>query len=289
MLRSSALCGALLASVCLTTAGCSSPTEDDEVGSSDSRVTLTSNESSAYKFFVTKGLTAAQSAGIVGNLVQESSVSPTIRQPDGPGIGIAQWSRGDRWDSASRDNAVWFANSHGENVWSLETQLEFIWYELTTFPQWGLANLRGAGSVDAATVAFMRDFERCGACNSSNRIAQAKRVLSQAGGGGAAGGGGNDGACSVHSSDHRLYCTNRVTPLYKTASKTSSVVDTLRSTSSWFTCWTEGDLHEGGNRTWYSTQGDDHGNWGFAPAVALDTPDNFDTTALAHGLPHCDH
>jgi hypothetical protein len=288
MLRSSALCGALLASVCLTSAGCASPTDDEEVGGSDSRVTLTSNEGTAYQFFVGKGLSAAQSAGIVGNLVQESNVSPTIRQPGGPGVGIAQWSLGDRWDSASRDNAVWFANAHGENVWSLEAQLEFIWYELTTFPQWGLANLRKAGSVDAATIAFMTDFERCGACNSNNRIAQAKRVLNQASGGAPAGG-GDDGACSVHTSDHRLYCTNRVTPIYKTASKSSAVVDTLRSTNSFFTCWSEGDLHEGGNRTWYWTQGDDHGSWGFVPAAALDTPGTFDTTALAHGLPRCDH
>jgi len=99
-------------------------------------------------------------------------------------------------------------------------------------------------------------------------------------------GGSGGGDCGVHG-DHRLYCSNRVTPIRQNPWSESPVVDTLRSTYSWFTCWWAGELHAGGNHTWYWTQGDDNGAWGFVPAVALDTPDDFDTSALEHGLPQC--
>lgn len=107
------------------------------------------------------------------------------------------------------------------------------------------------------------------------------------GNGGGGGGGGGNGACSVNTDDHKLYCPNRVTSLYRTPSTSSAVVNTLRSTNSWFTCWTTGDLHAGGNTTWYQTVGDDNGNAGYAPAVALSTPNDFDGDPSAHGLPKC--
>src|SRR5262249_23226747 len=95
---------------------------------------LTANEKAAYGFFVAKGLKSYQAAGIVGNLMQESGVDPTVYQyGGGPGRGIAQWSAGGRWDSSGGDNAHWYAGKRGESVWSLNLQLEFIWYELTTF------------------------------------------------------------------------------------------------------------------------------------------------------------
>ncbi|MFX5562785.1 phage tail tip lysozyme, partial [Acinetobacter baumannii] len=81
-----------------------------------------------------KGLKNYQAAGIVGNLIQESSVNPnSIEYGGGPGRGIAQWSGGGRWDSSHNDNMVWYASQHGLSPWSLTAQLDFIWYELTTF------------------------------------------------------------------------------------------------------------------------------------------------------------
>jgi len=64
-------------------------------------------------------------------------------------------------------------------------------------------------------------------------------------------------------------------------------VNTLRSTSSWFECWFPGQLHSGGNTTWYWTLGDDNGSRGFAPASALDTSSAFDANPTAHGLAKC--
>jgi len=69
---------------------------DEENAVSSGEQALTSNEKAAYDFFVAKGLSKVQSAGIVGNLIQESNVLPGSVQPGGPGRGIAQWSVGGR-------------------------------------------------------------------------------------------------------------------------------------------------------------------------------------------------
>src|SRR5208283_4522840 len=104
--------------------------------------------------FVSKGLTGFQAAGIVGNLDQESNDDPTAVQAGGPGRGIAQWSVGGRWDHDGGDNEVAYAASSGMSEWSLGLQLDFIWYELTHFSGYGLAELRAATTVSAATIAF---------------------------------------------------------------------------------------------------------------------------------------
>ncbi|HVY48067.1 MAG TPA: hypothetical protein VHB21_19400 [Minicystis sp.] len=93
--------------------------------------------------------------------------------------------------------------------------------------------------------------------------------------------------CSVHS-DGRLHCDNTAgAPLRSAPTNSSSVVNHLRTTNSWFTCWKDGDLHAGGNHTWYYTEGDDNTHWGYVPAVDLDTTSAFDANPSAHGLPAC--
>ena len=131
----------------------------------------------ACNYFVGKGLTNFQAAGIVGNLDQESGVNPGAVQSGGPGRGIAQWSVGGRWDTDSNDNAVAYASKEGQSVLSLQLQLDFIWYELTTFSGYGLASLKGTTNVTDATVVFETDFEGCGQCDQSTRISYAEGVL----------------------------------------------------------------------------------------------------------------
>jgi len=138
---------------------------------------LFANDVTACNYFVGKGLTNFQSAGIVGNLDQESGVNPSSVQAGGPGRGIAQWSVGGRWDTDSNDNAVWYAGKEGASVTSLDLQLDFIWYELTTFSGYGLASLKASTNVTDATVAFETDFEGCGECDQSTRISYAEGVL----------------------------------------------------------------------------------------------------------------
>ena len=68
------------------------PTEDDTPPHM-AEAAMQNNEQTAFNYFVAKGLTKEQSAGIVGNLIQESSVLPTAIEYDGdPNRGIAQWS-----------------------------------------------------------------------------------------------------------------------------------------------------------------------------------------------------
>jgi hypothetical protein len=148
-----------------------------------SELSLSSNEHTAFNFFVAKGLSKSQSAGIVGNLIQESNVIPTsVQFGGGPGRGIAQWSVGGRWDHDRDDNVAWYAGAHGLNRWALGTQLDFTWYELESFGGYGLASLRAASNVTEATIVFQDRFEGCGTCEESQRIAYAKEVLAAFGG-----------------------------------------------------------------------------------------------------------
>jgi len=96
-----------------------------------------------------------------------------------------------------------------------------------------------------------------------------------------------DPHCGVHA-DKKLYCSNADDAAMRASDHlSSSVVNHLRTTTSWFTCWGTGDRHAGGNTTWYYTLGDDNGNWGWVPAVDLDTTSAFDANPSAHGLPRC--
>jgi len=168
-----------------------------------SEYALSNAEQTAYNYFVSKGLTPIQSAGIVGNLIQESNVMPTsVQYGGGPGRGIAQWSVGGRWDTSHSDNITAYANQQGTSRWALNTQLDFIWYELTTFSGYGLATLKSSTTITGATVAFMAKYEVCGTCNQSGRVAYANQVLAAYGGstgGGTTGGGGTSGGAGCYS------------------------------------------------------------------------------------------
>jgi hypothetical protein len=157
-------------------AGC---VTDDEMPPDESTTeqSLSSNESAAFHYFVARGLTKRQSAGIVGNLIQESSVRPrAIEFGGGPGRGIAQWSVGGRWNVSHHDNVTWYANAHNKSRWALNTQLAFTWYELRTVGGYGLSAIRKATTIRGATIAFERDFEKCGQCDEAKRIAYAHQV-----------------------------------------------------------------------------------------------------------------
>jgi hypothetical protein len=159
-------------------AGCMTEDEDTPDDTSMTQQDLSNNEKAAFKYFVARGLTKRQSAGIVGNLIQESSVNPrAVEFGGGPGRGIAQWSVGGRWNASHHDNVTWYADSHNVSRWTLNTQLAFTWYELHTVGGYGLIPLRKATTIRAATLAFERDFEKCGQCDESKRIEYAHEVF----------------------------------------------------------------------------------------------------------------
>jgi MYXO-CTERM domain-containing protein len=169
----------VLASAITLGAGCSDPNAGVGEPVAQTSLPLFGNDQTSFNYFVGKGLTAVQAAGIVGNLDQESGDTPTAVQAGGPGRGVAQWSTGGRWDTSANDNENWFVtNKDGgsSHIWDLSTQLDFIWYELTNFPGYGLADLQSQTTVSGATTAFMDKFEICGTCDATNRINYAQAV-----------------------------------------------------------------------------------------------------------------
>jgi len=157
------------------------PAEDD-LPPLVSEAALGNNARTAFNFFVSKGLTKVQAAGVVGNLMQESSVIPTaVEYGGGPGRGIAQWSVGGRFNTGSKSLTA-YANARGLNKWALQTQLDFIWYELATVGGYGLTELRAATTITSAVSAFQNKYEICGACSQTKRIQYANQALADYGG-----------------------------------------------------------------------------------------------------------
>jgi hypothetical protein len=172
------------------------PVEDD-LPPLRSEASLSNNAQTTFNYFVGKGLTEIQAAGIVGNLMQESSIIPTmVEYNGGAGRGIAQWSVGGRFNTG-RNSLTSFAAARGASKWALTTQLDFIWYELATVGGFGLTELRAATTIGAAVTAFQNKYEICGACSQTKRLQYANQALADYGGattGGGSGGGGGGGS-----------------------------------------------------------------------------------------------
>jgi MYXO-CTERM domain-containing protein len=156
-------------------------TSGEPIAEVSEAVTENANDKIAFDFFLAKGLTPVQSAGIIGNLDQESSMDPTVSQfGGGPGRGIAQWSAGGRWDTTPNANVVWYAGKTGQSKFALKLQLEFIWWEFNNVG-YGFSDLKAATTVPKAVAAFQNKYEICGACASSNRLAHAYQALADFG------------------------------------------------------------------------------------------------------------
>jgi Phage tail lysozyme len=181
--RSRPLLALLPLAVALASTGCarSDAPGGETIDDGSEALTENANDKIAFDYFLARGLTPVQAAGIVGNLDQESGMDPTISQyGGGPGRGIAQWSAGGRWDTSTNANVTWYAGQQNEDRWSLNLQLEFIWWELT-HEGYGYNDLRAATTVTQAVTVFQDEYEICGACDSSNRIAHANAALAQFG------------------------------------------------------------------------------------------------------------
>ena len=188
-----ALLLALFASGCVV--GDATVPANEDLPPSGSEASLSNNGRTAFNFFVSKGLSDVQAAGVVGNLMQESSVIPTaVEFGGGPGRGIAQWSIGGRFNTGARSLSA-YAASTGGSKWSLTTQLNFIWYELSTVGGFGLPELRAANTIGAAVYAFQAKYEVCGTCAQTKRLQYANQALADYGhgAGGSTGGGTGTG------------------------------------------------------------------------------------------------
>ena len=112
----------------------------------------------AMQFFTGRGYSPAQAAGIVGNLMQESTLRPNANNPgdgsDGSdSIGIGQWN------GARAEALRSFAAANGTDWHDFHTQLAFIDNELMTSEAATGVRLKNAQTVEQATAAFA-GFER---------------------------------------------------------------------------------------------------------------------------------
>ena len=85
-----------------------------------------SNAQTIFNFFLGKGLTPAQAAGIMGNLEVESDFNTEAYNGNEGAHGLVQWEGG-RWPALQQ-----FASQMGGNPLDINVQLNFIWHELTT-------------------------------------------------------------------------------------------------------------------------------------------------------------
>ena len=95
----------------------------------------------AMNYFMGKGLTQYQAAGLVGNLMRESSLQIGAVNPKSGAYGIAQWL-GNR----KKNLFALYGNAP-----TLDQQLDYVWHELNTTHRNGLRHLKN--SKDAAEAA----------------------------------------------------------------------------------------------------------------------------------------
>ena len=87
----------------------------------------TPNGQIAWNFFFREhGFTSEGTAGIIGNLMQESGIDPKMHQHrGGPGRGIMQWTLTERWAELLK-----WAEQSRKNPLELRTQLEYAVIEM---------------------------------------------------------------------------------------------------------------------------------------------------------------
>lgn len=136
------------------------------------------NERHLFRYLkVALHLSAAEVAGIIGNLIVESAytLNPTIKQVEGSARGIAQWEP-PRWDQLRA-----FAAGKHENPETLELQAEFLVYELTHEFKAALGKLRTDKGYRAAAATFEEGFEKAGEPHLEARERAAEGVYDELG------------------------------------------------------------------------------------------------------------
>lgn len=120
------------------------------------------------------GFTRAQAAGIVGNLIQESSLNPGITGP-GNAQGIAQWT-----PTGGRQARVATYLGRPITQADFDSQLRAITWELTTTEATSARLLRNTSNTDDAARVFNDAYERSGRPEYAKRIANARAVFNNA-------------------------------------------------------------------------------------------------------------
>ncbi|HIT74447.1 MAG TPA: peptidoglycan-binding protein [Candidatus Avipropionibacterium avicola] len=139
------------------------------------------NNETAWNFFTGKGLSQAQTAGLIGNFIVESGADPinpaSEQHGGGPGRGIAQW------EGSRRSELYAYADSRGLAWSNLGLQLDFVWKEFTSTESAALAKIKATTTPSAAAVAVRKYYERPSAHADQARISAAELIYSRYGDG----------------------------------------------------------------------------------------------------------
>lgn len=119
-----------------------------------SNATVNQKAKQGINFFMSKGLTKQQAAGIMGNLHAESGLDPNVKPGDnGTAHGIAQW-RLDRYSNLQN-----FAKQANKPLTDYNTQLEFVWHELSGKYSGALQKLKETSTIVDAARIFSKHYE----------------------------------------------------------------------------------------------------------------------------------
>mgnify|MGYP006071507643 CR=1 FL=1 len=116
------------------------------------------NVEKAFNFFIATNFTTEQASGMIAGLV-EASTDKMLPDIDADGsYGIAQWPKleteGNRYQ-----NLLYFAGNRGLQPTSIEAQLQFVLYELRTYPYLGLGQLKRTRTVSEAAEIFSTKYQ----------------------------------------------------------------------------------------------------------------------------------
>jgi len=124
-----------------------------------SYTTPSENEAISWNFFIAQGFSREQTAGIMGNLMQEHRFNTT-------GDGLAQWTGGRKAAMLSRPDP-----------YNIYTQLDFLMWELNNGYRNARDQIKATNSVETSVRIFQNKFEKCGVCMESKRVQYAFNIL----------------------------------------------------------------------------------------------------------------
>lgn len=134
-------------------------TQVEVVGVKGQYTTPSENQTITWDYLIGQGFTRNQTAGIMGNLMQEHRFNTS-------GDGLAQWTGGRKAKLMAMPNP-----------YNIYTQLDFLMIELNGGYR-GVQNaIRASSTVESSVKIFQDQFERCGICAESNRIQYAYNIL----------------------------------------------------------------------------------------------------------------
>lgn len=121
--------------------------------------TPSENQVITWNYLIAQGFTREQTAGIMGNLMQEHRFKTT-------GDGLAQWT--------GRRKENLYSRPDPENIY---TQLDFMMWELNNGYRSVRDQIKATDSVVTAVQIFQNKYEKCGICVESKRIQYAYDIL----------------------------------------------------------------------------------------------------------------